>query len=578
VLLLKKSTQKIFLKFSLKVDNQTFQIMETFQDFRTFKTEKCQEKLCPCYKQTSDNFRPPDDFAECFYYHNHTDQRRDPLNKDPIPTIQYEHYYSNTQYIKPERRECLNLIEYLYHPKAFKTTPCIQCRGYFCPDYHNEEEKDHWHNLLRVGRDLDHVSLSRIDVHNDKSVPSTKDGDSQIKNRLMNVDNDSLMFSHRSDTNNTSIWFGELINNLEEESSLKSHPKPISINENSKQNTTVDSQKSNKSGDSKGGFSGQFFIEESISKQDPQKGFSGQFYLESHQTSATTAPVKSISTVKVINHTIKEEEKTSSNQIVNIKEYSTANQLPSALNGYAKPKPVSVPVSVLANVNINTPKKAEPVQIVHVNHQSNKPPPIQEIKPITTEVPRVQNIEAVETQVRLEKKRETDVNLLGILNSKNGLPFTIGTKIYIYKETVDIAENMHHEFKHFKITSIDYIEGLIEKYVTSFLNSQGGTLYLGINDDGLALGIRLDRKLFDEIAIAFDRKLKHFTPPVRADQYQIRANYIYDKRAGTYLTDHYILEIEIKKGDPADLYFNDKKDSFIRKQASSIVLQPAAIK
>ncbi len=554
--------------------------METLKDFRTFKTEKCQEKLCPCYKQISDNFKPPDDFAECFYFHNHTDQRRDPFNNDPIPTIQYEYYYSNTQYIKPEKRECLNLIEYLYHPKAFKTTRCIECRGYCCPDYHNEEEKEKWDNLLRDCRDLDHTSISRIEVNNDKSAPSTKDTDSQGRNELMNLDTDSLMFSHQSDLNNTTKLFDYFLNELVDESNPKSHTKPISVNENSKQNTTLGSQKSV---DSKGGFSGQFFIEESARKEDSQKGFSGQFYMESQPNSTTTtATVKNISAIKRITPINKEEEKTSSTQTPQIVNYSTISQLPTALNGYAKTKPISVPVVANVNTIINTPKRIEPVQIVHVNHQqqqqNQKSQPIQEIKPIVTEVPKVQTVEAAENQIRLEKKRETDVNLLGILNSKNGLPFTVGTKIYIYKERVEMAENMHHEFKHFKTTSIDYIEGLIEKYVTSFLNSQGGTLYLGINDDGLALGIRLDRKLFDEIVVAFDRKLKHFTPPVRADQYHIRANYIYDKRYGTYLTDHYVLEIEIKRGDPADLYFNDKKDSFIRKQASSIILQPNAIK
>jgi len=264
----------------------------------------------------------------------------------------------------------------------------------------------------------------------------------------------------------------------------------------------------------------------------------------------------------------REEEKCSSSKStpimpINLKDYSTSIQLPPALNGYTKTQPQ--PVHIV--------KKTESPQIVHINQA---PKSTHEIK--VPEITKVHNIEAKEAHARAEKKRETDINLLGIMNSKNGLPFTVGTKIYTNKEVVGIAEDMHHEFKHFKTMDIGYLEILIEKYVTSFLNSQGGTLYLGIDDRGHALGVRLDRKMFDEIAIAFDRKLKHFTPPVRADQYQIRANYIYDKRNGLYVTDHYIIEIEIKKGDPSDLYFNDKKDSFIRKQASSILLQPAAIK
>ena len=192
-------------------------------------------------------------------------------------------------------------------------------------------------------------------------------------------------------------------------------------------------------------------------------------------------------------------------------------------------------------------------------------------------------LENIERKQRVDSKNNdykapSQVKNFNIHKAKtsNDIPLMTDSKIYLFGERVDINENRQNEFKCFR--SHFNLEELIEKYVCSFLNSKGGTLYLGINDDGIACGVRMDRKSLDDLSITFDRKLKGFSPPVRADQYSIRANYMYDNKKQDFVKDFYVIEIQIVQGDPCELYFTDKNGCYIRKQASSIFLQPNGIK
>jgi predicted HTH transcriptional regulator len=56
---------------------------------------------------------------------------------------------------------------------------------------------------------------------------------------------------------------------------------------------------------------------------------------------------------------------------------------------------------------------------------------------------------------------------------------------------------MHHEFKMMKKFEMD----MIVKYICAFLNSEGGTLYIGITDDGIIKGFNLSRKIRDEFCL-----------------------------------------------------------------------------
>ena len=60
----------------------------------------------------------------------------------------------------------------------------------------------------------------------------------------------------------------------------------------------------------------------------------------------------------------------------------------------------------------------------------------------------------------------------------------------------------YHEFKHHK--KLNNIMESLSKNICAFLNVKGGTIYIGIKDDGYVKGINLDRKKRDQFHLALD--------------------------------------------------------------------------
>ena len=68
---------------------------------------------------------------------------------------------------------------------------------------------------------------------------------------------------------------------------------------------------------------------------------------------------------------------------------------------------------------------------------------------------------------------------------------------FIYNKEVNLFENIHTEFKH--LNMMDY--QLIFNYICGFLNSVGGRIFFGINDEGIVKGMALKRKEIDNYLI-----------------------------------------------------------------------------
>ena len=45
---------------------------------------------------------------------------------------------------------------------------------------------------------------------------------------------------------------------------------------------------------------------------------------------------------------------------------------------------------------------------------------------------------------------------------------------------------------------------MIERYISAFLNTNGGTLYFGISDNGIINGVKLSRKNIDDLKLKVD--------------------------------------------------------------------------
>jgi predicted HTH transcriptional regulator len=77
----------------------------------------------------------------------------------------------------------------------------------------------------------------------------------------------------------------------------------------------------------------------------------------------------------------------------------------------------------------------------------------------------------------------------------------------VYGHRVETEEDGSHEFKAVQITKnpVTMMATYAEKHVNAFLNSRGGSLYFGIEDDGTVKGVEMDRKMRDRLRLLVDR-------------------------------------------------------------------------
>ena len=93
------------------------------------------------------------------------------------------------------------------------------------------------------------------------------------------------------------------------------------------------------------------------------------------------------------------------------------------------------------------------------------------------------------------------------------------TNFYYQGDRLDEDEDLNHEFKAVHRTSnpVSRIVEYAAKYANAFMNASGGTLYLGVEDDGLVFGVALTRDHRDRIRLEVDSAIERFWPAVDPD-------------------------------------------------------------
>jgi hypothetical protein len=82
-------------------------------------------------------------------------------------------------------------------------------------------------------------------------------------------------------------------------------------------------------------------------------------------------------------------------------------------------------------------------------------------------------------------------------------------------QRVKLEETRHFEFKDIPPNSKKPISDIVEKverYVVAFLNAEGGSIFWGINDDGIAIGVGLDYPARNRLRTEVSNKLAHIQP------------------------------------------------------------------
>ena len=77
-----------------------------------------------------------------------------------------------------------------------------------------------------------------------------------------------------------------------------------------------------------------------------------------------------------------------------------------------------------------------------------------------------------------------------------------GEQAYIFNTQIDLQEDNNHEFKAWAVTRrFDWIVDTLEEYICAFANSNGGTIYIGISDDGYITGTICNREISDGLRV-----------------------------------------------------------------------------
>ena len=195
-----------------------------------------------------------------------------------------------------------------------------------------------------------------------------------------------------------------------------------------------------------------------------------------------------------------------------------------------------------------------------IDQNSNKFPLVEEIQ---------NNVNKINDIV---KKVHENENSSGnkLKNKQNG-------EYYIYDDTVQFIEDHYHEFKCLKL----HLDTVI-KYICGFLNSKGGTLYFGINNDGIVKGTDIKEYEIQSFKKKLYDSLKKFVPPV--DEEEVNVNFVpvykvnNKVQTASIMPNSFVIEIIIKKPSWNDLFFTNYKECFVKRSASINQLKTKEIK
>lgn len=510
--------------------------MQKLEDFITFKTKKCEETLCPYFRTNPNNQKSTTDYTECLDYHNYLDKRRLPYKDIPSRTLAYQAIKGT--YTESDSQECNNIIELMYHPEKFKTSFCDgKCKYKECPGYHSEKEKKKWDAILKRPEGSLNNSNNVLSPKENGKIDKISSSNKEKIAKENNKENEGSASycskkSQHCEKSETKFKFEEE-NDLFEVVDFESPPP------DTRDSVEIQQAHINETQPALNDNLQATIINEGISKEklEDDKQEKGLIVLSHQSSEKKTENILDIAFDSEMNNRILDELDLS----------LPDNQLEEEENNCIPQRPINEPFN-----KIIPPK--ERLAKFENNHQVKKDFYVSEIEACT----------------RNQNKNKT--------NMSPSTSVQEGTNIYYYDEKVPIHEDPQNELKTIKSDDLKMMEEYIEKYVCGFLNSKGGTLYLGITDDGRAVGIKFDRRTMDEICVLFDKKLKKFSPAVRADQYSIKKCPLINRKTGVNHKDYYVVEVRVQQGDLNELYFTDRQQCFIRKQASTIFQTPQAFK
>ncbi|XP_019857449.1 PREDICTED: schlafen-like protein 1 [Amphimedon queenslandica] len=120
------------------------------------------------------------------------------------------------------------------------------------------------------------------------------------------------------------------------------------------------------------------------------------------------------------------------------------------------------------------------------------------------------------------------------------------------------TETRHTEYKVGNF-ALNNLEQHIRKYGSTFLNSGGGTLTIGIADDGTVVGVNVSSQA--RIKKVICDEFKAFKPSVGSSYYEVDF-------VPTDERDKFIIEIHVRAGEDDEIYADGEDKMYIRRDGS----------
>ncbi|WGG50480.1 ATP-binding protein [Rugamonas sp. DEMB1] len=143
---------------------------------------------------------------------------------------------------------------------------------------------------------------------------------------------------------------------------------------------------------------------------------------------------------------------------------------------------------------------------------------------------------------------------------------------FVEGEKCCLEEDLTVEFKEVKGENpVKSIQSLVDEYVLAFFNSQGGSVFWGINDDGIVASLKLTSKMKDDIRKAINTKINVIEPPIDPTQIGVFFHEVPNTDNG------YVLEVSVPRSRSERLYFNSSGETWVRLNGCKKKLQGSAL-
>ncbi|XP_046564236.1 uncharacterized protein LOC124273068 [Haliotis rubra] len=166
---------------------------------------------------------------------------------------------------------------------------------------------------------------------------------------------------------------------------------------------------------------------------------------------------------------------------------------------------------------------------------------------------------------------------VSMATSVSGLGPNAPKRFYHYRETLG-NETRTAEFKQGGFVASEHIlQETIGKYVCGFLNTNGGTLFIGVDNDGYVVGVVCNQQDEDKHRLSIDHAIKSISPTLLPNLYTVDFVPVLDK-ANSFSSNLKVLEVKVKDPDDHGELYLYHGEAFLRRDGSIQMLKAREVR